>query len=118
MTFEGTGIVDITSETALVFEDGVTGEDVNIEETPVVTFTADTAPVVKVVSADGQRTILVEFGKVIARTSRRQKNQLLIPAGNRRTRQRRPSNGRTCHGRTNTGRACEGRAGHGRANDR
>jgi len=65
LTFEGTGIVDITSETALVFEDGVTGEDVNIEETPVVTFTAETAPVVKVVSADGQRTILVEFGKVV-----------------------------------------------------
>ena len=65
MTFEGTGIVDITSETALVFEDGVTGEDVNIEETPVVTFTAEAAPVVKVVSADGQRTILVEFGKVV-----------------------------------------------------
>lgn len=66
LTFEGTGIVDITSETALVFEDGVTGEDVNIEETPVVTFTAETAPVVKVVSADGQRTILVQFGKVVA----------------------------------------------------
>lgn len=65
LTFEGTGIVDITSETALVFEDGVTGEDVNIEETPVVTFTAETAPVVKVVSADGQRTILVQFGKVV-----------------------------------------------------
>lgn len=65
LTFEGTGIVDITSETALVFEDGVTGEDVNIEETPVVTFTSETAPVVKVVSADGQRTILVEFGKVV-----------------------------------------------------
>ncbi|HBQ77353.1 MAG TPA: cell wall anchor protein, partial [Exiguobacterium sp.] len=65
LTFEGTGIVDITSETALVFEDGVTGEDVNIEETPVVTFTAEAAPVVKVVSADGQRTILVEFGKVV-----------------------------------------------------
>nr|WP_326187344.1 SdrD B-like domain-containing protein [Exiguobacterium indicum] len=65
LTFEGTGIVDITSETALVFEDGVTGEDVNIEETPVVTFTSETAPVVKVVSADGQRTILVQFGKVV-----------------------------------------------------
>lgn len=65
LTFEGTGVVDITSETALVFEDGVTGEDVNIEETPVVTFTAEAAPVVKVVSADGQRTILVEFGKVV-----------------------------------------------------
>lgn len=65
LTFEGTGIVDITSETALVFEDGVTGEDVNIEETPVVTFKAEAAPVVKVVSADGQRTILVEFGKVV-----------------------------------------------------
>ena len=65
LTFEGTGIVDITSETALVFEDGVTGEDVNIEETPVVTFKAETAPVVKVVSADGQRTILVQFGKVV-----------------------------------------------------
>lgn len=65
LTFEGTGIVDITSETALVFEDGVTGEDVNIEETPVVTFTAETAPVVKVVSADGQRTVLFQFGKVV-----------------------------------------------------
>jgi len=65
LTFEGTGIVDIKSETALVFEDGVTGEDVNIEETPVVTFTSETAPVVKVVSADGQRTILVQFGKVV-----------------------------------------------------
>ncbi|WP_294748247.1 SdrD B-like domain-containing protein [uncultured Exiguobacterium sp.] len=65
LTFEGAGIVDITSETALVFEDGVTGQDVNIEETPVVTFTAETAPVVKVVSADGQRTVLVQFGKVV-----------------------------------------------------
>lgn len=65
LTFEGTGIVDITSETALVFEEGVTGKDVNIEETPVVTFTAETAPVVKVVSADGQRTVVVQFGKVV-----------------------------------------------------
>lgn len=66
LTFEGTGIVNITSETDLVFEDGVTGENVNIEETPVVTFTAETAPTVQVVSADGQRTVLVTFGKVVA----------------------------------------------------
>lgn len=65
LTFKGAGIVDITSETALVFEEGVTGKDVNIEETPVVTFTAETTPVVKVVSADGQRTVLVQFGKVV-----------------------------------------------------
>lgn len=65
LTFKGAGIVDITSETALIFEEGVTGKDVNIEETPVVTFTAETAPVVKVVSADGQRTVLVQFGKVV-----------------------------------------------------
>ena len=65
LTFTGEGVVNLESETALVFEEGVTGQDIDIAKTPIVTFTAETAPVVKIVSADQTKTVLIEFGREV-----------------------------------------------------
>lgn len=66
LTFTGEGIVDLESETALVFDGDVTGKAIDVAKTPVVTFTAATAPTVTVVSADDSKTIVVEFGREVA----------------------------------------------------
>ncbi|WP_233550727.1 SdrD B-like domain-containing protein [Exiguobacterium sp. RIT452] len=65
LTFTGEGVVNLESETTLVFEEGVTGQDIDIAKTPIVTFTAETAPVVKIVSADQTKTVLIEFGREV-----------------------------------------------------
>ncbi len=65
LTFTGEGVVNLESETALVFEEGVTGQDIDIAKTPIVTFTAETAPVVKIVSGDQTKTVLIEFGREV-----------------------------------------------------
>ncbi len=65
LTFTGEGVVHLESETELLFEEGVTGQEVDIAKTPVVTFTADTAPVVKITSADPGKTVLIEFGREV-----------------------------------------------------
>ena len=65
LTFTGEGVVNLESETALVFEEGVTGQDIDIAKTPIVTFTAETAPVVKIVSANQTKTVLIEFGREV-----------------------------------------------------
>jgi hypothetical protein len=65
LTFTGEGVVHLESETELLFEEGVTGQEVDIAKTPVVTFTADTAPVVKITSADPEKTVLIEFGREV-----------------------------------------------------
>ncbi|OIN66801.1 cell wall anchor protein [Exiguobacterium sp. KRL4] len=65
LTFTGEGVVNLESETELVFENGVTGQDIDITKTPIVTFTAETAPVVKIISADQTKTILIEFGREV-----------------------------------------------------
>lgn len=69
LTFTGAGVVHLESETELVFEEGGTGRDIDIAQTPVVTFTATTAPVVKIVSADQTKTVLIEFGREIKEES-------------------------------------------------
>ncbi|MCT4781580.1 MULTISPECIES: SdrD B-like domain-containing protein [Exiguobacterium] len=65
LTFTGEGVVNLESETELVFENGVTGQDIDITKTPSVTFTAETAPVVKIIAADQTKTILIEFGREV-----------------------------------------------------
>ncbi|WP_214847356.1 SdrD B-like domain-containing protein [Exiguobacterium sp. s193] len=65
LTFTGDGTVNLKSETELVFEDGVTGQTIDVAKTPVVTFTATTAPTVTVVSADDSKTIVIKFGREV-----------------------------------------------------
>ena len=65
LTFTGEGMVNLESETKLVFEDGLTGQAIDIAKNPVVTFTAETAPVVKVTSTDQAKTILIQFGREV-----------------------------------------------------
>lgn len=65
LTFTGEGLVDLESETTLVFEGEVTGKNIDIAKTPVVTFTAETAPTINIVAVDQSKNILVEFGRVV-----------------------------------------------------
>jgi len=65
LTFTGEGTVNLESETELVFEGGLTGQAIDIAKTPTVTFTAETAPVVKVTSTHQAKTILIQFGREV-----------------------------------------------------
>lgn len=65
LTFTGEGVVNLDSETELTFEEGLTGQAIDIAKNPTVTFTAETAPVVKVTSIDQAKTMLIEFGREV-----------------------------------------------------
>lgn len=66
LTFTGEGIVDVTSETALAFSDGLTGSGIDITAHPTVMFTAETAPRIVVTEPTTQQSIILEFPKVDA----------------------------------------------------
>ncbi|WP_026830261.1 SdrD B-like domain-containing protein [Exiguobacterium antarcticum] len=65
LTFTGEGVVNLESETELVFADGLTGQAIDMTKTPTVTFTAETAPIVKIISEDQTKTVLIEFGREV-----------------------------------------------------
>ncbi|KOP30366.1 hypothetical protein ADM98_16180 [Exiguobacterium sp. BMC-KP] len=66
LTFTGEGVVDVTSETALTFSDGLTGSGIDIAAHPTVTFTAETAPRIVVTEPTTQQSTILEFPKVDA----------------------------------------------------